>query len=821
MSTPWDSPMIPPLTSRRRSRGRARFALVEPLEPRLVLDAGAASLVQAPPSTFGSAAEFRQYLIDAAVAEWKSVLGTTVSAPPWTVYGPVPVDFAMIAGSAPAASSDHSGTNNQVQGVDEGDVVETDGKFLYILAGQDLKIVDARDPGSLSVAASVAIDGRPIAEYLDGTRLTIISSLGGGYWYPGVMFPASLIGSGSGSGPQVKVTELDVSDPTAPAVVRQTTMDGSYVNSRAVGDRVYVVLQDSLPYLPSPQAQREGDQYVYEAEDAYRARLATVLAGVSLPRFTSQAAGQPDANGDEVGYDAIYKPTSPGDQSLFTVMTFDAASAAAGPSGSVGVVASGAATVYASPDHLYLLSPEGGYYGGYAFVPAPTQGTTTVIHMFDLGGDDVTLEATGSVPGTVLDQFSVDEQGAYLRIATTETTTTAGLPFFAYDSSNSSSNSVYVLSAQDGALTVVGSLTGIAPGERIYAARFFGDRAYLDTFRQFDPLFALDLSDPTAPKLTGSLEIPGFSRYLQPIDATHVIGIGQDIANNEPSGVQVSLFDVSDPANPRRVALTTISTGPSYWMTTSQQYDPHQLFYDPATQTLAIPINGYYTTDSVTGVGSYHSSLWVFKVDLGGGSLTQLGQVEADANDTVERAVRIGDVLFSISQDAVQAFPIGDPSTILGRVQIADPNPDPIGDPWPIVIDPIVPITVTPLDIDPGGPIAPTSLDIDPGGPVSPQPAPADPGPATNPSPATVVPAVTSNADVILAEANLFKARVIARSQGHPGTLSSTAKAGPHSHPGGPLPFHVARLAGRSTNVHHLALSALSSHHRPSGGRVR
>jgi uncharacterized secreted protein with C-terminal beta-propeller domain len=666
----------------------------------------------------------------------------------------------------------------------------------------------------MTVSASVVIDGQPIAEYLDGTRLTIISALGGGYWYPGVMSPASLVFSGPGSRPQVKVTELDVSDPTAPAVVRQTTMDGSYVNSRAVGDRVYVVLQNSLPYLPAPQVQQEGDQYVYETEDAYRARLATLLAGVSLPGFSSQAAGQPDANGDEVGYDAIYEPTSPGDQTLFTVMTFDAASAAAGPSGAVGVVASGAATVYASPDHLYLLSPEWGY-GGYAFVPPPTQGPTTEIQMFDLGGDAVTMEAAGSVPGTVLDQFSVDEQGDFLRVATTETT--PGAPF-----GTAYSNSVYVLSAQDGVLSVVGSLTGIAPGERIYAARFFGDRAYLDTFRQFDPLFSLDLSDPTDPKLTGSLEIPGFSRYLQPIDATHVIGIGQDVANNEPSGVQISLFDVSDPANPKQVAVTTISTGTSYWMTTSQQYDAHQLFYDPATQTLAIPINGYYATDPTTGSGSYQNALYVLKVDPADGTLTQLGQVEADPNEAVERAVRIGDVLYSISQDAVQAFSIGDPSTILGRVQIADPNPYPVGDPWPIVVNPGGPIVdpIVPI-INPGGPVAVTPTPPDPGTPVSPQPAPADPEATTNPSPATVVPAVASHANVILAEANLFKARVMARFQGHPVTLSSNAKGGPRSHPGGPLPFHVAHLAGRSTDVHHLTLSALSGHRRLTGGRVR
>ena len=186
------------------------------------------------------------------------------------------------------------------------------------------------------------------------------------------------------------------------------------------------------------------------------------------------------------------------------------------------------------------------------------------------------LGPIGSVPGTVLNQYSVDEQGSYLRIATTETAAPTGA-FLVPSGDAGLSNSVYVLTESGGVLSVVGSLTGIAPGERIFATRFFGDRAYVVTFRQFDPLFAIDLSDPTAPKLAGSLEIPGFSRYLQPIDATHVIGIGQQVVNNEPSNVQVSLFDVSDLANPRRVGVTTVSTGDSYWMTTSEHYDAHQV----------------------------------------------------------------------------------------------------------------------------------------------------------------------------------------------------------------------------------------------------
>jgi uncharacterized secreted protein with C-terminal beta-propeller domain len=774
---------------------------VERLETRCLLDAGAAATVLAPPSTFASEAEFRQYLIDAAVAQWSSVLGTSFPASGY--YGiwagtPTPMPVAMsVAIATSAAAPSHSETNNQVQGVDEGDIVENDGNALYILSGSDLKIVDARNPAALTVASSTAIDGQPIAEYLNGTRLTIISSsdryftpgqtdtipgfgfgwgLGGVIRPPillpqpvvapvpaGVMdvAPGALVSGAPGdwvpTSPLVKITELDVSDLTAPSVLRQTTLDGMYVNSRAVGDQVYVILQNNLPVLPAPETHVEGNQIVYETADEYRARLASLVSDITLPQFSSQAAGQADASGDQVAINAIYKPEAPGEQSLFTVLSFDATKPAAGPAASVGVVASSAATVYATPEHLDLFSPQ-----WPAFDASAPAEATTLIRQFTLDGDNVTLTAVGSVPGTVLNQYSVDEQGPYLRVATTETTAAYG-PIVGTTDAPAESNSIYVLAEENGVLSVVGSLKGLAPGERIYATRFFGDRAYVVTFQQFDPLFAIDLSDPTAPKLAGSLELPGFSRYLQPIDATHLIGIGQQVANGEPSNVQVSLFDVSDLAHPRRVDVTTVSTGDSYWMTTSEHYDAHQVFYDAGTQTLAIPINGYSASGGATDPGTLQDALWVFHVDPDNG-LTQLGHI--DATRPVERAERIGDVLFSISQDAVKAVPIGDPATILGQVQIRDPNDIPPSWGWGGVLWPIdrviafVPVTPNPT---PNSPAAGDPPGDHPGSPS---------GTGGNAAPTVE----------ILGQATLFQKLVSS------GALKATG--GHHHHPGGPSRFH-------------------------------
>src|SRR5262249_601475 len=159
----------------------------------------------------------------------------------------------------------------------------------------------------------------------------------------------------------------------------------------------------------------------------------------------------------------------------------------------------------------------------------------TSLEQFTLSGNQVRLTAQGEVPGQVINQYALDESGGYLRIATTT------------NDGPHTANNVYVLSDQGGALTETGKVEGLAPDERHFAGRLLGDRAFVETFRQVDPVFALDLSDPAAPKVAGELHMPGFSHFLQPTDATHLVGIGQDTdASGRPQGLAVSLFDVSD-----------------------------------------------------------------------------------------------------------------------------------------------------------------------------------------------------------------------------------------------------------------------------------
>jgi uncharacterized secreted protein with C-terminal beta-propeller domain len=220
-----------------------------------------------------------------------------------------------------------------------------------------------------------------------------------------------------------------------------------------------------------------------------------------------------------------------------------------------------------------------------------------------------------------------------------------------------------VLRDHGGNLSLVGAVDRLAPGERIYSARFVGDRAYVSTFRQIDPFFVIDLSEPSAPRVEGELKVPGFSSYLQPLDDTHVLGIGRDVDpdTGRVLGVQVSLFDVSNPTTPVRAAVHTFP-GDGWESWSEALFDHRAVSWFPERGILALP-GARFTADGTT------DSLWVLRVDLGpAAGFTVLGEVFHES--AVRRSVRIGDILYSISTGEVQAHPVADPSRVVARARL-------------------------------------------------------------------------------------------------------------------------------------------------------
>jgi uncharacterized secreted protein with C-terminal beta-propeller domain len=229
--------------------------------------------------------------------------------------------------------------------------------------------------------------------------------------------------------------------------------------------------------------------------------------------------------------------------------------------------------VYATPDSLYLAHDDRWRYDMYPGRRMDRTRQDTALFKFALAGNQPpTYRASGTVPGYLLNQYAMSEWDGHLRIATTDGATDR--------------SAVRVLADRDGKLVQTGIVDGLGKGEQIYSVRFVGERGYVVTFRQTDPLYSLDLRDPAKPKVTGELKINGYSAHLQPVGPNRLVGIGQEGDDEgRAQGLQVSLFDVADPAKPRRLAQYHVPGAYS-----SAEYDPHALLWWPATQLLVVPV---------------------------------------------------------------------------------------------------------------------------------------------------------------------------------------------------------------------------------------
>jgi hypothetical protein len=313
------------------------------------------------------------------------------------------------------------------------------------------------------------------------------------------------------------------------------------------------------------------------------------------------------------------------------------------PTSSAGVVAAGQ-TVYASTSRLFVST------GRWGWEPdALDQGPTTEVHGFDIS-DPATTAYVGSgvVPGYILNQFALSEHEGNLRIATTTQP-----PWRDPGAPIPSDNGVHVLAQQGAKLVEIGQVVGLGQGERIYAVRFFGDVGAVVTFRQVDPLFLLDLSQPASPRVTGQLKIPGYSAYLHRVAPDRLLGVGRDATSTGTvTGAQVSLFDISDRAAPRLVQAVHYPGGSSL-----VEFDHHAFLYWPATGLAVVPLSEQ--TKSGAGFDG------AVGIQVGGGGLTESGRAShADEPGTnggtqITRSVVANGTLFTVSDAGVEAGDLG------------------------------------------------------------------------------------------------------------------------------------------------------------------
>lgn len=384
-----------------------------------------------------------------------------------------------------------------------------------------------------------------------------------------------------------------------------------------------------------------------------------------------------DGHGDEplVACDAVSRPAEPAGVGTVTVLTYDVAGSLE-PLDATAVVAD-AETVYASTDRLYVATTS---WPGWCCGPMPVEGdggigdasvssddppvgdrprVTTEVHAFDTTGTATRHLGSGRVEGRLLNSFSLSEHEGTLRVAVTIDDLGGSAP---------SESAVITLAEAGGALVERGRLDGLGMTEQIYAVRYQGDIAYVVTFRQTDPLYTLDLSDPAAPRLLGELKIPGYSAYLHPAEPGRLIGVGQDATDDgRTQGSQVSTFDVSDLSAPAEEARL------SFPGSSSPVEHDHRAFLWWADQRLAvIPLETWGEWSDGRPATPFLGAVGV-EVGADGslrerGRVTHQGKVGADAYPAITRSLVVGDTLFTLSEVGLLA---SDVATLAERGWVA------------------------------------------------------------------------------------------------------------------------------------------------------
>ena len=460
----------------------------------------------------------------------------------------------------------------QEAGVDEPDVAKTDGEVVASVRGPALVVTDVSgEPRELS---RVPLPRGLVAAELLLVRDTVVVLGETGYFgqVPPNVRIAPPLPTGEGS---TTVITIDISDPAAPRVEDRERYGGSLVSAREYDGTVRLVISTATPTLDFVEPNR--DLSPAEAEQKNR----QVVAGSDIEDWLPSVGSGEDSS-PLLSCTEVRHPDHRSGLGTLSVVTFDAASPA---NRSATAVTTAGELVYSSTERLYLATSTGGWWGDpvpIADVPSEPRPQRTQVHAFALEGAQTTYVGSGDVPGRVRDRWSFSEHDGHLRVATA-----LGEDFW-----SPRENAVVVLQEQGERLVEIGRVAGMGPREQIQSVRWFGDLAVLVTFRQVDPLYTVDLSDPTDPEVTGELKIPGFSGYLHPLGEQRLLGLGQDATlRGITTGAQAAVFDIGDLRAPAR--LDTVGFGSDTDLVATA--DPRAFTYLADHRTVLTPVQDYRT----------------------------------------------------------------------------------------------------------------------------------------------------------------------------------------------------------------------------------
>ena len=575
-------------------------------------------------------------------------------------------DMAPTPEGGGVQGEDFSGTNVQEVGVDEGDIVETDGTYVYVANSEGLRIVSVADA---EVVAKPELPDGGHQMLLDGDRLVVVTS------------------SWSGSADTI-VSVFDVADPTNPTLLRRSHLEGSVVATRSVDGVARLVITTSfdqrLPFVQPNQFGLDEDS----ALERNKAIISESTVEDWLPRsFEEDADGGFGPMSQVLPCETVAAPADFAGLGLTWIASIDV-NGDGTPVGSAGIVSTGD-TVYASTDNLYIATQNWDWqWGGPVPIDSETPSSSegpdedpgpppTLIHQFRLDeGTGATYMASGEVEGRLLNQFAMSEFNGDLRVATT----TDGWGGFG----DQSESAVYVLRPEGDQLKQISSVGGLGKDEQIYAVRFIDDLAYVVTFRQTDPLYVIDLTDPANPVQAGELKIPGYSAYLHPVGDGLLLGVGQDATDEgRTTGTQLSLFDVSNPADPQRISTLAIG---GY---SEVEWDHKAFLFWPEDGTIVLPVSPGWNdcgpddnclAKSIVGAGG-----GAVVAELDGRELVARGTINHTNSDRsgcwnpLQRSIVIGDELVTVGLDQMK---FSDRQSLEPRDSVTWGDPDQYGCYW-------------------------------------------------------------------------------------------------------------------------------------------
>jgi len=504
----------------------------------------------------------------------------------------------MAASTEAPAAEDSSGadfepmpgtstTNTQETNVDEGDIVETDGRYVY-------SIIDNR-------VRSVDIDNAVLLSEIDLPQGDSQMVLTGDHLVVATMTWTSVA--------DTIISKFAITDGSL-ELTRRDHLEGTLVSVRAVSGQVHIVLNSSFLNRVAFVSPRDGSQDSLDAAEKKNTEVVNALSiDDFVPRtFEEGPMGTWGTKSSAIDCAKLGHPSQFSGWGVTWVASIDMNSSTEVPVGTIGILAQSTSS-YTSTESLYIATTRWDDAVYEEFVSSRQEPPYTDIHAFTFSSEasDLSYVASGRVEGTLLNSYSMSEYDGVLRVATTS---------YDYDFGGGQDNGVHILKVKDAELIEIGAVNGMGRGETIQGVRFDGPRGYVVTFRQVDPLYVLDLSDPTAPELVGELKVPGYSTYLKPIDGDRVITVGMaGTENGQITGAQVSVFDVSDPSNPRQVATAEIAQ----WSEATS--DPHAFLWWAETGQIIVPKE--LVCDEMGGTGC--ESAVVLKLD--GTTLTEQGRL--------------------------------------------------------------------------------------------------------------------------------------------------------------------------------------------------